>query len=265
MLDITPLYAPATETDDNSGENGLILRQVEIPETSQEANLSDLSVMYAMVMRGRSARDYRKPSCPIELLGKNRVAVPLDFYVWPGDMDTKYNLSAEFGAISDQHRIELPVEFDVVMKRTDSHSLDYIFEGDITFESPCISSTGRIIDRPVVEVVGRKIILDHKAFCVLRLKGHAIGYRHTLTMEFDVVRESHITSINNAVIASWMVGTECKTEPLDIEIPKCVADFLELCPDGLQVLPSGVSVADPIATVYWSGCTGKYLGVRYDR
>lgn len=247
-------------------ENRLALEQVVIPDTAQEANLSDLSRMYGYVINGISARSYRKIDCPINVIDQNKIEIPLDFYVWPWALDAPYNLDPLIGAISPGVRVEIPVEFDAIVPQQNYYDLGYLFEGEVSFSTPCITAKGVVVPEPNVILNGNRIELDNTVFTVLRVAGNAIGYRHTLTIPLDVSVTESISGLKDSIIASWDgLEGKVKTKILNIDIPKCVNDFLALCPDGLTLATSSIQQERKTVAVYWSGCTGKQLDWRYER
>lgn len=58
-------------------------------------------------------------------------------------------------------------------------------------------------------------------------------------------------------MASWMDDGQADSTIIDLEIPDCVYDYLNTCPDGGFDWGGGVSADEDLVLVFYSTCTGK--------
>lgn len=109
---------------------------------------------------------------------------------------------------------------------------------------------------------GRYIVAGEDIFGVVRLKYRAIARLHKLELRLQPQAGNDFKNIRPTVIASWVVEGVTKTQTLTLDIPQCVYDAIQVCPDGGI---STILLINPFKDkyiVYYSTCDGSFLGVR---
>lgn len=254
-----------SEADSGRGDTWARLEQGYKSSTSDAANLGDLSQMFALARTGHSAFEYVADVCPYAEVVENLVIVQLDFYVWPSDISLPYTLKADLGAISEAERVEEYRSFDVAFQGSDSENLPYIFNGSFVPEMPFISSAGEILAGVEAAAESSVLSLSESAYCVLRADGRVAGFKHTITMTLPKTSENKIENLRNTIVVSWLDETgEKETDTLELEIPPCVSDLLEDCPDGQPVIVIGClgrncDDKDPVYVVKYNVCDGHII------
>ncbi len=239
------------------GSNWLNLEQEYKPKDSDSATIGDLSQMLNLGKAGQSAFRYITDVCPYAVVFGDVITISLDFYVWPSAIDLNYNLAADLGVISEGESLELARSFDVPLKGVDTVTLPYMFSGTLTPEMPFISSNGSLLTDVDITIDGSQLYSSAKTYCVLRAEGIVTGFKHTVEMAIHKDVEEKILNLNNSIVATWVDDEgESQEDILTLDIPPCVVDLLEECPDG--------------TTVAWTGCFGRncdgidYFVVRYN-
>lgn len=245
----------------------LTMEQEPVPDNS--LTLDDLEAMLALVRSGRSAQSYRPPTCPASVVN-GVVVVPLDLWVWPVPLDLDYSLSPNQGVISSAIAVEIEREFDLVIDFERRIDLPFL-TSSLSWEwsaLPCFDRMSNEVDRPSVTAEPAALLIGSEILGVLRIKCTAIGYLHTLLLSF-VKGTDAITGVKAAVTASWRENNATQTESLALDIPGCVTQLLETCPDGTnkreRVLGSMQPEEQAVPVVYFSDCDGTVMAVRYER
>lgn len=260
---LTALYTGA--------ESGSVVRLTleQEPVADNSLTLDDLEAMLALVRSGLSAQSYRPASCPASVVA-GVVIVPLDLWVWPVPLDLDYTLSPNLGVISAASAVEIEREFDLVIDFSRRVELPFLTSA-LTWEwsdLPCFDRMSNEVERPAVTVEPAALVVDAEIMGVLRIKCTAIGYLHTLRLDFAKGTDA-ITDIKAAVTASWRDNGETITESIDLKLPGCVEQLLASCPDGTRKREAAMgSVTDeeevrPV--VYYNDCDGSVMAVRYER
>lgn len=219
----------------NLPETWARLQQEDLPMSSEITNLTDLYQMIAYVKSGKPAESYIYKTCNYAEVIDGVIILKLNFYVWLSDLDLIYNLTSNFGTISEKEFVEEHISKSIIFNGSNKESIGYIFDGEISEEMPFFDSYGKRIS-PNVIVHDSYIELSKSSYCVFRVKGIASGYKHTITMEFPKLQEGEIFSIDNiqnSIILRYLdENGEIQTDTLDLKIPKCVEDLLLTCSSG---------------------------------
>jgi hypothetical protein len=245
---------------------------------AQYANYYDLYQMLTGARGGVSAWTYVPADCPISVQD-GVVTVALPFYSYPSSFDFSYSVSTSIGTLGEPTRISEAREFDLVLDHATRIVLPYAVEApSLEWQSPAFDRDWRVTDQPTITVEGNNSLrLSHACWGVVRLKCLAQGYLHTVqirlvkqTTEEDENGDLNTTGykIENlacSATAAWQSlpdeagNTELETEVLEVEVPRCVEDYLATCEDGLPVMdvigPDGKSKT----VVYYSTCTGNII------
>lgn len=265
------------------------LTQEAIPSRADEANLKDLYQMIAAAQAGESAYEYIYDSCPYVVIVDGVVRITLPFFVWPSDLGLAYELTASIGTITAGVAYEEERSFDVIFDHADSYDYEAVFDGELTPEMPFFAADGHQVDTPEITITGSLITLPEPLTTVLRAEGTAYGFRHELVIE--VVKAApatdpnaepeadpaaapenperaviySTTNLEAAITVAWVDETGAiQSEIMDMEIPGCVEDLLETCPD------SGNFKGDPerpegeLYMVWYSTCNGEILQQRWE-
>lgn len=240
----------------------------QVPLADNTVNLASLAEMYSRARSGLSARTLTAANCPITFDGDN-VVVPVEFTVYPSSLDLAYRLAADLGEISTGQLVSEPVELDVVIPFQTEVQLPYIMEGATAVaQTPFYNAQGERLSGAGMVLIYEELGLieaRQACFCVLRVTGNAVGYRHTVTLTF-AKGDDAITDVTETITAAWEdADGELQGESLELELPSCAADFLEYCADGELLLEGLVKSNDEkIPVVYYSDCSGKVVLVRYE-
>lgn len=264
---LTIQFSDSNKDGDVTPSTWLHLAQEYFSEINQDANLYDIAQMYVRARSGLSAKTYHKTDCPVLITSKDSAIVTLTFYVWPSRIDLPYTLTAGLGTISPPLRVSKPKEFDVLVPMSDKAELEYLLnDAQFSWQTPAINKFGGVISAPIFAVVNGQLQLSESVFVVLRCRGEAQGYKHSVSMQINGTGENKITNLHNSIIAAWVDDSgKTVTETLDLKIPDCVADALEQCPDGPWQAVGNTTFDEEgldIATVYYSDCDGDFLGVK---
>jgi len=239
------------------------------PMADNSLTLDDLEQMLALVRSGVSARTYRPASCPASVV-EGSVLVPLDLWVWPVPIDLPYTLTPNQGDLGAAIAVSIEREFDLVIDFQRRVELPFATSA-ISWQwtgIPCFDRMSNEVPRPTVSAEPDAIMVDTEILGVLRIKCTAVGYLHTLQLEF-VKGTNAITDVHCAVTASWQVNGEPMTANLPLDLPACAAQLLETCEGGQLVREralGSVSREKPLRTVvYYNDCDGSELAVRHER
>ncbi len=277
MTAATSLIASFTarESSGASGDIWAKLEQAYVVDSSDGANFNDLYQMLARAGSGESAMEYIYDQCPYARIDSDVLTVTLDFYVWVSSHDLHYTLSAGLGTISAGKVVELPRSFDVIFDDATSADLGFLFAGDFVPEMPFFSSTGQIMDDPVITASGSSVNLSVQATGALRATGLATGFKHTLTMQLSEIPVTNtdpytgeetvlggysLENLQTAVTVSWVDGSgQTQSAILEIKVPECVESMVTICSDTTTLYRRKQSSGDPSYLVYYSACNGDIL------
>jgi len=253
------------------------LTQEDVPAAADEATLRDLYQMLAAAMAGESAYEYVYDSCPYVVIVDGVVRITLPFFTWPSDPGLAYDLTASYGSITPGVAYEEFRSFDVVFDHAAEYDMETMFEGTFTPQMPFFAADGREVSPPEIIVDGSRVILPEPLTVVLRAEGKAFGFRHELHIEVSKVATdpadpeaeaavAAITSPESAITAAWIdEDGAAQNDILDMQIPGCVADLLETCPDGdLKGDPQRPEDIE-VPTLYYSTCDGAKLAFRMEK
>ena len=256
-----------------SDESWVKLEQKLESELAYYASIRDIYKMWTLAVSGKSAHSYKPIGCPVEFIGSD-IYVYLGFYVWPSNPDLLYHLAASLGTIGPIQKIELQREFSGFVDNSNYWEFPYYME-DVTveWETPTFNSYGDSITEPSITITNTKLEFSSEVFGAFRVKGKAIGGYYLLTIvlnkpmtqeeitEEDIknniiqqiqdkkivfspppivkLNSYKIENLESTVTADWLLldGTT-ETEQLEFEIPQCVKDILNFCPNMYQTFYS---------------------------
>jgi len=286
-------YIPVTD----SGRPGvwLALEQQPTPLSERNATLADMVQMFNRVVAGESARSYQLEKCKSATVKTDgTIVVTLQVYVWPSSMGLPYTFTPSYGSVSLVEVVSLEREIDLVVDGSSSVSLPWLMDTPTAWwQMDCVNEFCEVVPNPTISVAGAAVSLSSSCYGVLRVRGQASGYKHTLTMDFakqgNVVADKladatwvgptptaapslsgyAITDIDISVTATYTDGAgEEQSEILALNIPDCVKDLLEYCEDGRLIHGTeSVTVGDtetPVPVVYYATCTGNVIALRYE-
>lgn len=240
----------------------LNMEQILPPGSEAGVNYADLNQMIARASSGLSARTYRRHGCEVTIDG-DLVSFPLDFYVWPSDLALVYSLSVSGpGELLEREQVQVEREQNVIFPMSDYADLGQLVASldSRRWETPIFNEFGHDIGHLEPRPEGAGLCVDTTCFGVLRANYHAAGFKHRLVISLNKPNGSAVKDLDISVTASWFEGDERQDRELPLDIPQCVLDYLSFCPDGEQP-PSGDGEGDS-TVVYYSGCSGRVLGVR---
>ena len=235
------------------------------------ASLGDLNQMIAAAVSGQSAKIYMSSSCPAAILKKHKIIIAINMFVYPSSLDLKYNLTADWGNLSDSRLVRQKRSFEIVFDDSVAEKLDWLFEGTFTPESLFRDYRGAEI-RPAPEIflLPGWVRLSRAAYVALWADGVSLGYQYTLLMEINVAPGNKISALHNTVTLRYTgSGGKDIVKKLDIEIPECATDMLESCDNGdpelTQLYPDlfdpDSSDSDKLVQIYYSTCDGSVLKI----
>jgi hypothetical protein len=264
---------------DQRGDRWVRLEQAEHPEVMQYANLYDIDQMMARARSGLSAWSYVKDSCPITINDDGTVDVALDFYSFPSAFDFTYAVSASIGTVGERIRVEQERELDIIFTGSRVDLPWFASMASVEWISPVFRSDGSQIARPHITIEDAALVADADdiAFGVARLRCIAHGYLHTTVIRLvkQTTEQDEDGNVNTtgykienlrcAATAAWQdEDGAARTEQLDLDIPKCVEDYLATCEDGEPKGGTrGGDDEEPRPVVYYNDCTGSVLLVVY--
>ena len=234
---------------------------------------ADLDRMLALVLSGQSARRYKPARCAA-WIRETVVGADLVVHAWPVPEDLEYTFEAVGCEAAEPIRVQVEGEFDLVVPMSTSVDLPASFAGlTYTWQTPCYNRFGEQVPQPAITVHTARLELAAEVFGVLRITGAALGNRYAITYTVPKMQSGQVLKYEDlpeaAVIARW---TDADGEPanaqLALDLPGCLEQLLEACPDGGLIADRGsVSVSDQeelVPMVYYSACTGNVLALRYE-
>lgn len=250
-------------------------------ELEKEANIHDVRNMLDLAKNGISPYQYISDECPYMTIDGDTVIISLDFYVWPSMLNLKYDLSTEFGVISQGLIVSDPTEFDVIFNGSNNEELDWIFEGIFTQQMPIITPEGDKIplmiqvpegvtlNVPYMTVADSLLSTNLEIYTVFRAKGIRKGFQHTIVMHLTKEDGYTIDNLRNSITLKYVddYGEE-QIEILNLEIPKCVEDLLGVCsndPTQLKfMLVIDSNNSNKLYKVYVNSCDGSIIKKRWE-
>lgn len=264
-------YVPQPKAD--AASVWLRLEQEAVPLSLRNATLVDMVQMFNRAVSGLSARSYQVDKCQAATIRSDgTIVITLDIFVWPSALDLPYTLDLSYGSVSGATPIEVEREVDVAVEGTASVTLPWLMDyPEAWWQLPCVNEFSEPVAAPDIAVSGSLVSLSASCYGVLRVRGVALGYRHTVTLEIsktnntvkaepettaslhmatgynggtlpvaqeDLPTVFHplgyaITSVNISLTAQYVDGNdETQPEIIPLKIPACVLDLLEYCPDG---------------------------------
>ena len=273
---------------DSEQEPWVKLEQKLESKLSYYASIRDIYKMWTLAVTGVSARTYKPIGCPVEFIGSD-IYVYLGFYAWPSDPALLYNLAASLGTIGPVQIVNLPREFSGFVNNSNAWDLPYYMEDvSVEWETATFNSYGDRIPEPSITITNKRLEFSTEVFGAFRVKGKAIGGYYLLTIvlnkpmtQEEITEEDlrnniiqqiqdrkivfspppivklnsyKIENLESTVTADWLsLDGATQTEELEIEIPQCVKDILEFCPNMYETL---VHLCEEVSTrrVYYSTC-----------
>lgn len=244
---------------------------------SSSVDLKDLVQMLNLTKAGISSRKYLYEVCPYASINDDVLTVILNIYVDVSSLDLSHTISSSQGFLSDKSIVTNPTSFDLIFDHTDTAKFSSLFEGTATNEMPFYNDYGEEIV-PEVTMLEHKVNLSESASTVLRCSGTSTGYKYTITLTLDstpvdvvdyythlptgeTVPGYALENLDTTITVKWSDrnGVE-NTEELELQIPPCVEDLLNICGDGNK-LASVVLInsGESNYVVYYSTCTGKVI------
>lgn len=270
QIDFTPKATSSVKED----SNWVKLQQYEYLEVDQILNFQDIYQMLLNAQAGLSAFSYLLPNCPLTIT-ENGVIITLDFYVFPSSMNLGYSLSPSIGELGIEGiQTSLHKDFDLIFPLSDRVELDYIIEdlNPIWLAGPRTAKNQVISPIPTLTIDNTIVTSSKSMFAVLRAKGQAPCFLHTLRIEIEkfkdveqddgsTVREiQKIDELKPTITATWTKSDgSTGTTILELKIPKCVEDFLTWCPNGTLKGFTTITGTNRTITVYYNSCTGNYI------
>jgi hypothetical protein len=221
--------------------------------SDNEASLTDLYHMLAYGRAGTSSLEYLIRTCPYVTITEEEVTITLNVYVWPHSLDLEYDITCTEGVASAGELQTIDKSFDVIIDNSSSAVLPYVLDGEATPQTPYINQYGKLLDFSEPEIVGSLVTIDANAFVVLRVEGSATGFKHSVTLTYDIEtiisEDFKVNAADNVVTLSYTNEEgELQTIQETLDIPACVTQILEYC---------GVSL-------YWNisaGGAGRYNSI----
>lgn len=266
----------------------------ELPSVlSQFASIRDVYQLWLAAATGRSAQKLRAINCPVEFVGAD-THVYLGFYAWPSDPALNYSLSSAIGTLGSGQIIRKQREFSLfVNNRSRADMPCYLEDVTVEWETPTFNRYGDRIPAPTITNHNTWLEFSVEVFGAMRITGTAVGaylvcemvltrpitqqaatpaviaaaqigpngeliYTPPSTVQLNGYK---ISNLENTITAAWLNPSgETDTDQLRLEIPQCVKDVLEFCPDMYKTI---LLWCDKTATreVYYNSCTGDLIGV----
>lgn len=265
---ITYLPVPSSEIPGR----WLHLEQEAVPLSQRNATLADMVQMFNRALSGLSSRTYQLEKCAAATIKSDgTLMVTLKVRVWPSSMDLPYALTTSYGSVATGNPVEIEREIDVAVEGTDAVTLPWLVGAPLAWwQIPCVNEWSEPVPEPAIIVAGATVTLNASCYGVLRIRGLAQGYQHSVTMEFLKPDKASLTNIKVSVTATYTdTNDEQQAEILTLTIPACVLDLLEYC-EGDNILATDprkelvINHDDPIPTVYYDTCTGQVIELRYE-
>lgn len=235
----------------------LVAEQADMPGDGK-VGWALLQQMLRYARMGVSATAALVAGCPVEIEG-DTVRIPLKVNVYPSDMDMPYSLSPAYGEVVGLPTLvkvwrEVDLVFDMQAARDVAELLIDPETMVYGWESPCFNERYQQIDEQPMTWSGGVFSVPQTLFGVARVKCQAIGWQHSIVMEFTRVADQKISGIENSVTITWA------GEPLVVALkcPPCVEQLLNYC--GRNSLSFGPK--DPTVTkvdAWVNECSGELL------
>lgn len=248
------------------------LEQEAVPLSQRNATLADMVQMFNRALSGLSARSYQLEKCAAATIKSDgTLMVTLKVRVWPSSLDLPYVLTSSYGLVAAGDPVEIEREVDVAVEGTDAVTLPWLVGAPLAWwQLPCFNEFSEPVPEPAITVAGATFDLSSSCYGVLRIRGLAQGYQHTVTMEFTKPEKSALANIKVSLTATYTDSNgEQQAEILALTLPACVLDLLEYC-EGDNILAADprtelvINHDDPIPTVYYDTCTGQVIELRYE-
>jgi hypothetical protein len=249
----------------------LHLEQEDIPLSLRNATLEDMVQMFNRAVSGLSARSYQIDKCSAATVSSDgTIVVTLKVFVWPSSLDLPYTLTAAYGHVEEAQPLQMEREIDVAVEGSDSVTLPWLMENATAWwQIPCVNEFSDPVPAPNISFDGELIKLSSPCYGVLRVRGLALGYEHTVILGIsktgNVIKTEQIsslqiasgynggtapppqkdptgkldplgytiTNVNIAVTAAYQGDEQNQqAEILTLKFPACVLDLLEYCPEG---------------------------------
>lgn len=214
------------------------LEQEEL-EDNNSVSPEDLIAMYMMVLRGESAFSYNSGTCPVTIT-PTHIILTLNFYVWPSALDLPYSISASKGTITSKTQIHLPKSFNKVIPFSKNLSFDYLLSEGTTMSwlTSSYAPNGSPISHPDFEIYKNKVLFDEESFGVMRFRGNAVGYMHSIDidLEYEVPENQNFNmgqiygDFTSTIQVKYINenGKEVSTS-LELEVPECLEAMMNTC------------------------------------
>jgi len=249
------------------------------PVSTNLLTTTSLQEMLAMVINGVSARAYLQSDCTARI-SNGVVSVDTGIWVWPSRLDLAYNITPTLGKVGERTTIVQDREFNLAIDFSRSVDLPF-YCTELSWEwtnIPCFGKYGQKVDRPDLKVTNTSILTPGDVYSVIRVRCRAHGYAHPLTIDFpksaaqSIFYKTQITVGDRASDASvhavWENKGDIDSESLDIDLPTCAEQLLDSCPDETsiseKVFGSVSDDDDKKPVLYYNGCSGKAMVVRYE-
>ena len=271
-------YAAADQSASDTPAWRVTLEPETAPSWANAVNAEDLEVMYSTARSGLSARWRQRQRCPwADISANGTITVTLACHVWPSDPAIVYTLTSAGCEVGEATAVSVEREIDVAVQGATSIELPWRVEGvSAWWQIPCVDEWCRPVDSPAIIADGAVLRLSAPCYGVLRLRATAVGYRHTLSCSW--VKRTPVGAAEYAYneISATLSATVSWTDEDDeqqstiepVELPACVTDLLEMCPDGAKPVVVGeISDGDDderTPVVYFNACTGSVITVRYE-
>lgn len=238
------------------------------PVSTAKVTMGALQTMLAMVRSGTSAKAYLQPGCEAYIIDDTAYA-DLVVYAWPSSLELAYSFQGDLVAVGKSTIIKMEREFDLVVPMADKVQMPFLAEAcEIIWQTPCYNEFGVIVPAPEITVNGVNLLLNNTVFGVLRVRCTAVGHQYPLTFSMQKDLGLAITDLKPSVTAVWPSQGRTETNRLELALPGCLEQLLQMCPDGLTAREhvfGTVKKDEPVYTVYFSACTGKMIRVREEK
>lgn len=255
---LVAIYSGSASTTDD-----IRLTLEQEPVSAAALTGADLDAMLALVRSGVSAQTYIPKSCPITIEG-DIIHIALDCWAWPVPLDLEYTIEASAGDLAAPLEVAIWREFDLVIDFQRDIQLPFVCRG-LTWEwaaLPCWDKASNEVDRPTVTATETSIHVDADILGVLRIKGQACGYLHSVG--FDMGTGAKLNPSNGYTLqATWRdADDEEQSDDITLDLPGCLELFEYECEDGEAVsTKSDIDDDDPKVTLYYNDCTGQVMVV----
>jgi hypothetical protein len=232
---------------------------------SSRLTMDDFDRMLALVMAGNSAHQYMQPDCPATIT-ETEITTALVFFSWPSSPDLRYTINTDLAAKNAPTSLKMDQEFDAVAEMATECILPFYMEGvTVWWQTPCYNRLGEAVTPAEIVHDGNALKFSSEVFGVLRVIGTAVGQRHTHTLTMPKSASTKVTDVKAIVTAIWETSPDSEgSEELELDIPDCVSNLLEVCPDTGENLYAKAlkQAAGHDKEIFFSTCDGSVLEVR---